>query len=195
LPWEDAYKLAIGSVVPRPIAWVSSVSADGILNVAPFSFFNCFAANPLILGFAPTFTDDRPKKDTLANVIALGEFVINIATEATLERMDATGRPYPPDADEFVIAGLTPAPAIRVRAPRVAESPINFECRLHQLVQLGEGEGSGTLVLGHAVHVHVDDGVMDGTRIDPILLQPVARMGGPYYARPEILAFRRSDRT
>jgi flavin reductase (DIM6/NTAB) family NADH-FMN oxidoreductase RutF len=195
LPWEDAYKLAIGSIVPRPIAWVSSVSADGILNVAPFSFFNCFAANPLILGFAPTFTDDRPKKDTLANVIALGEFVINIATEATLERMDATGRPYPPDADEFVIAGLTPAPAIRVRAPRVAESPINFECRLHQLVQLGEGEGSGTLVLGHAVHVHVDDGVMDGTRIDPILLQPVARMGGPYYARPEILAFRRSDRT
>jgi flavin reductase (DIM6/NTAB) family NADH-FMN oxidoreductase RutF len=195
LPWEEAYRFAIGSVVPRPIAWVSSTSAAGIHNIAPFSFFNVFGAAPLILGFAPMTPDDRVRKDTLENVVALGEFVINIATEATLERMDATGRPYPPDVDEFAVAGLTPLPSVKVRAPRIAESPINFECVLHQLVPLGTGAGAATLVLGRAVHLHVDEGVLRNGRVDPALLRPVARMGGPLYARPEILPFRRSGRT
>lgn len=194
LPWEAAYKLLIGSVIPRPIAWVSTTSADGIHNIAPFSFFNGFGADPVILGFAPMSTDDRPQKDTLANIRALGEFVVNIATESTLPQMDATGKTYPPEIDEFVVAGLTPAASVAVKPPRIAESPINFECTLFALVPLGDGAGSATLVLGRAVHLHIADGVMRDGKVDPDLLKPVARLGGPLYARPEQLAFRRSDR-
>jgi flavin reductase (DIM6/NTAB) family NADH-FMN oxidoreductase RutF len=186
--------LLTGAVIPRPIAWVSTTSADGIHNVAPFSFFNAFCANPLILGFAPMQSDDRPQKDTLANVRARGEFVINIATTDTLEKMDATGRNYPPDADEFAIAGLTPAPSRTIAPPRILESPINFECVLHALVPLGEGAGSATLVLGRAVHLHVADRVLRDGKIDAAALSPVARMGGPFYARAEMLSFRRIDR-
>jgi flavin reductase (DIM6/NTAB) family NADH-FMN oxidoreductase RutF len=173
---------------------VSTIASDGILNVAPFSFFNAFGAKPVILGFAPTASEDRPQKDTLANVRASGQFVINIATETTLERMDMTGTTYPPEVDEFVMAGLTPAPSHVVKPPRIAESPINFECEVFSLVPLGSGLGSGTLVLGRAVHVHVDDAVLRDGKIDPALLEPVARMGGAFYARPEILAYRRADR-
>ena len=110
LPWEIA------------IAWVSTTSAKGVHNVAPFSFFTAFGAEPIILGFAPMASDDREQKDTLANVRALGEFVINIATEL-LAQMDEQGRPYPPDVDEFVVAGLTPAPSVVATPPRIAESP------------------------------------------------------------------------
>jgi flavin reductase (DIM6/NTAB) family NADH-FMN oxidoreductase RutF len=194
LPWQRAYALLTGCVVPRPIAWVSTIAADGIANIAPFSFFNAFGANPVILGFSPMSSDDQPVKDTLANVRALGEFVINIANEATLEAMDTTGRIYPADVDEIVVANLTPAPSVVVKPPRILESPISFECELFELVPLGEGPGSATLVLGRAVHVHVADEVMREGRIDAELLRPVARMGGPFYARPETLAFRRSDR-
>ncbi|MGP6192358.1 MAG: flavin reductase family protein [Vulcanimicrobiaceae bacterium] len=194
LPWEEAYKFAIGSVVPRPIAWVSTTNSSGIHNIAPFSFFNVFCAAPLMLGFAPMTPDDRERKDTLANILQQRDFVVNIATEPTLERMDRTGRQWPPEVDEFVIAGLTPLPGVKVRAPRIAESPISFECALHQFVPLGEGEGGATLVLGRAVYLHVDEGVLRNGRVDPVLLQPVARMGGPFYARPEILPYRRADR-
>ncbi len=194
MPWEDAYNFLISSVIPRPIAWVSTCSADGINNIAPFSFFNGFCANPLILGFAPMVAADRPQKDTLANIRATQQFVINIATEATLAQMDSTGRPYLAEVDEFAIAGLTPAPSVAIATPRIAESPINFECELYSLVPLGDGEGSATLVLGRAVHLHIADGVLRNGRVDPELLRPVARMGGPLYARPERLAFRRSDR-
>jgi flavin reductase (DIM6/NTAB) family NADH-FMN oxidoreductase RutF len=148
----------------------------------------------MMLGFAPTASEDRPQKDTLANIKASGEFVINIATEATLEQMDLTGRLWPPEVDEFVVAGLTPAPSVAVKPPRIAESPINFECVLFALVPLGEGLGSSTLVLGRAVHLRVADEVMRDGKVDASLLQPVARMGGPFYARPEILPFRRADR-
>ena len=139
-------------------------------------------------------SDDRPQKDTLANVKATGEFVINIATEATLVQMDATGSTYPPDVDEFEIAGLTPAPSVAVKPPRIAESPINFECKLFKLVPLGDGAGSATLVLGRAVHLRVADEIVRDGKIDAALLLPVARMGGPFYARPDILPFRRADR-
>jgi len=192
-PWQDAYRLLIGSVVPRPIAWVSSTSEDGVDNIAPFSFFNAFAAEPVILGFATMASEDRPQKDTLANVKTCGEFVINIATESTLVQMDTTGRPYPPDVDEFAVAKLTKAPSVAVKPPRIAESPINFECTLFSLVPLGDGQGSATLVLARAIYVHVADEVLREGRVDATLLRPVARMGGPFYARPEILPYRRPD--
>jgi flavin reductase (DIM6/NTAB) family NADH-FMN oxidoreductase RutF len=187
--------LLIGVVVPRPIAWVSTTSVDGVNNIAPFSFFNAFSAAPMILGFAPMASEDRPQKDTLANIVAAGEFVINIATEATLQQMDTTGRLWPPEVDEFHVAGLTPAPSVAVKPPRIAESPVNFECKLHALVPLGDGGlGSSTLVLGRVVHLRVADEILRDGKVDASLLQPVARMGGPFYARPEILPYRRSDR-
>ena len=195
LAWEDAYRYLAAAVIPRPIAWVSSLSAAGTNNVAPYSFFNAFSARPTILGFAPMHADDRARKDTLANVVETREFVVNIATEATLRPMDATSGTFAADVDEFAVAGLTAAPSIVVAPPRVAESPIAFECRLFQLVELGRGPGSSTLVLGEAVHLHVDDRVLRDGRIDPALLAPVARLGGPTYARPQILAFERSGRS
>lgn len=149
----------------------------------------------MILGFAPMASEDRPQKDTLANIRAREEFVINIATQATLVQMDTTGRTFPPEVDEFRVAGLTPAPSSAVKPPRIAESPINFECKLFSLVPLGDGRGSSTLVLGRAVYVHIADEILRDGKIDAGLLEPVARMGGPFYARPEILPFRRSDRS
>ncbi len=148
----------------------------------------------MILGFAPMAAGDRAQKDTLANIKATGEFVINIATEATLVAMDTTGKRFPAEVDEFVEARLTPAPSVAVGPPRIAESPVNFECKLFSLVPLGEGDGSATLVLGRAVHVHVSDDVLRNGSVDPELLAPVARMGGAFYAKPQLLAFRRSDR-
>jgi flavin reductase (DIM6/NTAB) family NADH-FMN oxidoreductase RutF len=139
-------------------------------------------------------TEDRPLKDTLANIRETEEFVVNVATEPTLEQMDTTGRPYPAHIDEFEVAGLTPAPSRVVKPPRIAESPVNFECKLHALVPLGDGPGSATLVLGRAVALHIHDDVLRNGRIDPTLLRPVARMGGPFYARPDVLPFRRADR-
>jgi flavin reductase (DIM6/NTAB) family NADH-FMN oxidoreductase RutF len=181
-------------VVPRPIAWVSTVASDGVLNLAPFSFFNAFGAAPVVLGFAPMYAGGQSQKDTLNNVRATKQFVINIATEATLAHMDATGKRFPPEIDEFAEAGLTPQPSTAVLPPRVAESPISFECELFSLVPLGEGEGSATLVLGRAVYLHIRDDVMRDGTVDAGLLRPVARMGDPFYARPEALTFRRSDR-
>jgi len=167
--------------VPRPIAWVSTTSASGIHNIAPFSFFNAFSADPMILGFAPMASDDRPQKDTLANVKALGEFVINIRTESTLVAMDATGRLYPPEVDEFVVAGSRRA-VDRGEAAANRESPINFECKLHALVPLGEGEGSATS--SSACRASSDRRRDRARREDRrALLRPVARMGGPFYAR------------
>ena len=174
----------IGSVSPRPIAWVSTTSAQRIPNVAPFSFFNAFGAEPIVLGFAPMASDDRPQKHTLANVRALGEFAINVATESTLAPMDATGRPYPPDVDEFVVAGLTPAPSIAVKPPRIAESPINLECTLFSHIPLGDGEGSSTLVLGRAVHLHIADDVTRNGNVDLDLLKPVAPWVDPSMPGP-----------
>jgi flavin reductase (DIM6/NTAB) family NADH-FMN oxidoreductase RutF len=173
---------------------VSTLSADGIRNLAPFSFFNAFGAAPVVLGFAPMSPGERSQKDTLANIRATKQFVINIATEATLVQMDASGKRFPPEIDEFAETGLTPQASTVVVPPRVGESPISFECELFSLVPLGEGEGSATLVLGRAVYLHVRDDVLRDGTVDADLLLPVARMGGPFYARPERLAFRRSDR-
>lgn len=195
LPWTDVYKILIGSVVPRPIGWVSTVSAEGVRNAAPFSFFNGACAVPMIVTFAPMRFDSGGKKDSLANIEALGEFVVNIVTEPALEAMTLTSDEHPAEVDEFEVAGLTAAPSVIVRPPRIAESPINFECKLRQLLHFGDGPGSGSLVVGEVVYIHVADRLFTKGRIDPALLRPVARMGGPFYARPELLEFKRRPST
>lgn len=185
LPWNDAYKLMVGSIVPRPIAWVSTVSAAGVRNLAPFSFFTAVAAEPMTVCFSPMRRgSDGARKDTLVNIEETGEFVVNIVSEALVAAMNETSAEFPPAVDEFVAAGLTAVPSETVAPPRVAESLVAFECRLLQVVSVGEARpGAGALVLGTVGRMYVADHVMDQGRIRPDVLQPVGRMAGSDYVR------------
>ena len=179
----DTYKLLTGLVTPRPIGWIGSVSAEGSKNLAPYSFFNAVCADP------PTvlFSAGRPGrlKDTLANVLATGEFTVNIVSEAVAEAMNLTAGEYEPDVDEFELAGLTAVVGTAVAAPMVAESPARFECVVTQHVDLGPsgGEPSNTVVFGEVKAMHVADRVLDGTRTRPDELAAVGRLAGSHYAR------------
>ncbi|HWI51187.1 MAG TPA: flavin reductase family protein, partial [Symbiobacteriaceae bacterium] len=149
LPWRDAYKLMIGSILPRPIAWVSTVSKEGVFNLAPFSFFTVVAAEPMTICFSPMRHSNGGKKDTLINIEETGEFVVNIVSEPLAEAMNQTSAALAPEVDEFQVAGLTPVPSESVRVPRVGESLVAYECRLLQVVEVGEAQaGAGALVLG-----------------------------------------------
>ncbi len=174
--WDpvQVYFLLTGLIIPRPIAWVSSQDADGRRNVAPHSFFNMVAHTPPHVMFSSI-----GEKDTVRNVRATGEFVCNIVTMDVVEQMNFTSTNFPPDEDEFAWAGLTPAPAARVAAPRVAEAKAHLECRMTREVEVGNGR----LVLGEVVHVHVDPSVWAAGRIDPAKLDPVARLAGSGYAQ------------
>ncbi len=180
---REVYKLLIGSVVPRPIAWVSSVNADGRPNLAPFSYFNIACASPPTLLFCPNRRADGSKKDTLLNVEATGEYVIHIVEEQHVEAMNRTSAEYPRETNEFEHAGLTPVPSIEVRAPRIEGAAIAFECRLHQIVPVGDGPQGGEIVVGRVVLVHVRDDVRPDTYIELAVLRPVARLAGNGYAR------------
>jgi len=179
------YKLLIGSIVPRPIAFVSTVDPDGNRNLAPFSFFNAICANPPLVCFSPVYKggDKLEMKDTLRNIRETGEFVVNIVSEDFAAAMNATSGEYPPDVDEFVIAGLTAIPSVKVKPMRVAESRIHMECELKQILTLSEKPLGGNLVIGEVLLFHMDDRIIDGFRIDAEQLQAIGRMGGPTYAR------------
>jgi flavin reductase (DIM6/NTAB) family NADH-FMN oxidoreductase RutF len=184
---RDVYKLLIGSVVPRPIALVSTVSAGGVRNLAPFSFFNAICPNPPMVCFSPTFkaspNGEPGRKDTLRNVQETGEFVVNIVSEDFAEAMNATSGEYPPEIDEFLVSGLTPAPSDIVRPPRVKESKVQMECRLVQVVTVSQRPLGASLVIGEVLRFHVDDSIVDNFRIDPNKLRAIGRMGGTSYAR------------
>ncbi|HLF14969.1 MAG TPA: flavin reductase family protein [Bacteroidota bacterium] len=181
---KDVYKLLIGSVVPRPIALVSSLSPGGVPNLAPFSFFNAVCSNPPIVLFSTGVRGDGHFKDTLRNIEATKEFVINIVSEDFTVQMNRCSEDFPPDVNEFEVSGLTPAPASMVRPALVKESRIQLECRLVQVVHFGEGKpGSGSTIFGEVLLFHVADGVINNFRIDPKVLKPVGRMGGPQYCR------------
>lgn len=180
---KDNYKLLIGCITPRPIAWVSTVSDDGALNLAPFSFFNGVCAKPPTLLFCPTARgSDGAKKDTLRNIEATGEFVVNVVTEDTLLAMNETAGEYPPEVSEFEKAGLTPSPSVVVKPPRVLESPVSMECKLNQIIRIGDGGvGSGNVVIGTIVYFHVREDVYDEGRILTAQLKPVGRLAGAAY--------------
>ncbi len=185
LPWKSVYKLLVGSILPRPIGWISTVDAAGLANLAPFSFFNAVCSRPPTVLFCPTVREfDAGPKDTLRNVRTTGEFVVNIVTEAVAEAMNLTSTELPPQVDEFQLAGLTAAPSAVVAPPRVAESPIHFECQVHQIVDLGSEPGAGAVVLGRIVHLHVDPSVLLGDdKINLAALRPIGRLAGPSYCR------------
>jgi len=180
----NIYKLLIGAVVPRPIAFVSTVSAAGIRNLAPFSFFTVASANPPVVCFAPMFrAQDSSAKDTLANIRETGEFVVNIVSEDFGPQMNVTAGEYPPEVDEFEVAGLTPLASEAVKPARVAEARVQMECVLREVVVVSSLPLGGSLVLGEVVRLHVADGIVTDYRIDPDKLAAIGRMGGPTYAR------------
>lgn len=180
---KDNYKLLIGSVVPRPIALVSSLSVEGIRNLAPFSFFTALASNPPTIGFAPALKGkEAVKKDTLANIEDSKEFVVNIVTEDNADKMVRTATEFAPNVDEFEMAGFTAIKSEIVKPPCVKESPINLECKLYQVVYIGDGTpGSGAFVIGEIVAYHIDDALYSDGKIDTALLKPVGRLAGQDY--------------
>jgi flavin reductase (DIM6/NTAB) family NADH-FMN oxidoreductase RutF len=186
---QNIYKLMIGAIVPRPIAFVSSLDGRGVRNLAPFSFFNgVSAAPPVVLFCAAVRREDPerglgPHKDTLLNVIDTREFVINVVTESIAEKMNLTSAQVPPDVDEFELSGLTPLPSELVKPPRVAESPVQMECRLRQIVEISEKLHGSTIVLGDVLRFHVREDVVENFRIDADKLAAIGRMGGPTYVR------------
>lgn len=182
--WRDMHRLYLSFVQPRPIAWVSTISRAGQLNLAPFSFYNMVSANPPVVLFSPALNRDGGPKDTLANIRETGEFVIATVTEHNAAAMNDTSTEWPRGVNEFEKARLTPIAATRVRPALVRESPVNIECRLREIIQLGTENGAGNVVLGDILVVHVDDGVLgpDGT-CDPEKLLAVGRMGGHLYSK------------
>jgi flavin reductase (DIM6/NTAB) family NADH-FMN oxidoreductase RutF len=182
-PPADVYRLLIGSVVPRPIALVSTVSPNGTFNLAPFSFFTVVCADPPVLCISVSRRAQGAHKDTLANIEATGEFVINIVSEEFAAQMNITSGDYPPEVDEFSLAGLTPVKSDLVKPPRVGQSKVNFECKLTNNVLVSDRPGGSNLVLGEAVCIHVDDGVLEGNRIHPDRLRAIGRLGGISYSR------------
>ncbi|HEY9688044.1 MAG TPA: flavin reductase family protein [Coleofasciculaceae cyanobacterium] len=180
---QDNYKLLIGSVLPRPIAWVSTRSKAGVLNLAPFSFYTGVCSNPPTILFCPTVRgSDGAKKDTLLNIEETGEFVVNVVSEDVVRQMNQTAAEYPRGVDEFREVGLTPAASVVVQPPRVLESPLSMECKLQQIVPVGDGGlGSGNVVLGTIVQFHVRADLYHNGRIDTAGLKPVARLAGAAY--------------
>ena len=181
---REAYKLLIGSVVPRPIGWVSTVSAGDVGNLAPFSFFMAATGNPPTVVLSTSFRDGKPK-DTLQNVMEVPEFVLNVVSEDVGDAMNATSEEFPSDVDELVAAGLTPLPSSRVRPVRVAEAPINMECKVVQLVPVGDPTNGATLIIGEILAWHVRDDLFDAERfrIRMDQLKAVGRMAGDGYTR------------
>ncbi|MEN0612933.1 flavin reductase family protein [Klebsiella indica] len=174
---------------PRPIGWIASLDSHGQRNLAPYSFFNCFNYRPPIIGFASCGW-----KDSVQNIIETKEFVWNLATRPLAVAMNETSASIPRDEDEFVRAGLTPAPSRIINAPRVGESPVNFECRLSQCIQLTTEAGvsiESWLVLGEVVAVHIDESLLEEGIYQTAKAQPILRAGGPsaYYGIDESLRF------
>jgi flavin reductase (DIM6/NTAB) family NADH-FMN oxidoreductase RutF len=180
----DIYKLMIGAIVPRPIALVSSVDEANVRNLAPFSYFTACSSNPPVVVFCPILRPLPPTaKDTLRNIIATREFVVNIVSEEFVERMNATAATVGPEVDEFALSGLTPIASDLIKAARVAESHVQMECRLLQIVQVSDKPGGGSLVLGEVKRFHVDQDLIENFRIDPDKLRAVGRMAGSTYVR------------
>jgi flavin reductase (DIM6/NTAB) family NADH-FMN oxidoreductase RutF len=179
---RERYKLLIGAVVPRPIALVTTISRDGIVNAAPFSFFNCLSADPAILALGVEYRPTGPQKDTGRNVRETLAFTVNIVSDAMAEAMNACAVPFAPGIDELAQAGFTARPGTAVPCPSIAEAPAAFECRQHTTLGIGN---SREIILGEVLHAHFAPGIVDPAtlHVDPAALDALGRMGGHGYAR------------
>jgi flavin reductase (DIM6/NTAB) family NADH-FMN oxidoreductase RutF len=176
-----AYRLIVGCVAPRPVAWVTSVDKVGRVNAAPFSSYNYVATSPPMLAInISTRPGDASVKDTARNILRSREFVVSVATEDNMELMHRTAQEYPPRVSEIEALGIPILPSVRVRPPRIAMSPIQMECRLDKVIPLGRG--INTLYIGEVLAFHLSDRVYDGQRVDTAGMRPLARLGGPFYA-------------
>lgn len=180
---RESYPWMINAISPRPIAWVSTISKDGVTNLAPFSFFQGVCANPPTLLFSGANDRAGRKKDTVLNVEQVPEFVVNIVPYALRDVMNLTSATLPHGESEFEKFKIASAPSTKVRPPRVADSPASFECRLDRIVHVGEGPLAANLVLGTIVCMHVKDEVVTNGQIDAAKLDTIGRMGGDWYAR------------
>jgi flavin reductase (DIM6/NTAB) family NADH-FMN oxidoreductase RutF len=196
LPARNAYQWMAGTILPRPIAWVSTIAPDGRTNLAPFSFFQGVTANPPTLMFVPVNNREGTKKDTLLNIELVPEFVVNLVPHALAAVMNQTASLLPYGESEFSHFGIAQAQSTKVRPPRVAESPVAFECTLDRIVQIGEGGLAANVVFGRIVAAHVrDDVIGPGGYPDPEKLDLVGRLGGDdYVTTRDIFNLTRPDR-
>ncbi|MEY3565257.1 MAG: hypothetical protein RJA23_1427 [Bacteroidota bacterium] len=185
LATPELHALLQGAVTPRPIAFVSSISGAGEVNLSPFSFFNLFSANPPILVFSPSRrVRDNTTKHTLDNVLEVPEVVIHVVGHDLVEQMSLASTEYPKGVNEFVKAGLTAMPSNQVAPPRVKEAPVAFECKVLQVLPLGDQGGAGNLVICEVIQIHLDEAILDFSgAIAPLKLDPVARLGGNWYTK------------
>ena len=179
IPSKDRYKIVTATILPRPIAWVSTISADGVPNLAPFSFFTVASSDPFTLLFSCSHKPDGSKKDTWVNAEASSEFVVNLTNHATAEAMNITATTFPHGVSEFDAAGLTPAPCQTISAPRVLEAPVSFECKLTQIVEVG----GNAVIFGAVQMIHIDDAIYDGNYVNLAAMQPIGRLAGSGYYR------------
>ena len=178
---QDIYKILIGTVLPRPIAWVSTVDASGNINLAPFSFFTVASVNPPILCFSPLLQENSIEKDTLVNIRQTSEFVVNIVSYALAQTMNRTSGPYPSDVNEFDVAGATAKQSTLVKPPCVADSLVNFECKLQQIIPFGSEPRAGNLVLGRVCNIHIHPDIVRNGEVDSKSLDAIGRLGGNMY--------------
>lgn len=181
LDTETAYRLVVGCVVPRPVAWITTVDEHGRVNAAPFSSYNYVATSPPMLAVNIALrASTGDVKDTARNILRSREFVVNVATVDNMDLMHRSAAEYGPDVSEAEVLGIPLLPSRHVRPPRIAVSPVQMECRLDQAITLGRGVN--TLYIGEVVAFHLADTVFDGRRVDAEALRPIARLGGPRYA-------------
>lgn len=181
---RDAYAWMITTILPRPVAWVSTISLEGRTNLAPFSFFQGVTANPPTLMFVPVNTRDGTKKDTVRNIEQVPEFVVNLVPFALAEQMNQCSAMLPYGESEYEAFGIAPAASERVRPPRVAAAPVAFECTLDRIVHIGEGPLAANVIFGRILVAHIADGVLgEEGKPDPGKLDLIGRLGGDSYAR------------
>ncbi len=174
-----AYRLLVGAVVPRPVAWITTRSKGGVVNAAPFSSYNYVAHSPPMVA-VNIGSKDGQLKDTARNIVETGEFVVNVATLDTMELMHGCSADYPSETSEVEALGIDLLASERIAVPRVAASPIQMECRLERAITLGRG--LNTLYIGEVLLFHLSDSVYDGRYVDSVKMRPIARLGGPLYA-------------
>ncbi len=194
LDYTAVYKLLTGSVIPRPIGWIATIDKNGNNNLAPFSYFNAVGEDPPHVMFS-TVRGNNTNKDTLNNVLANGQFVINMVTEELVEQMNLTSQAVAADVDEFEMAGLTPIPSVKVKPMRVKESKVTFECEMvHHYFLENHKQGGACIVIGRIVMMHFDDSVLlDNYKINLEIYKPVARLAGSNYSKMgEIFSIKRN---
>jgi flavin reductase (DIM6/NTAB) family NADH-FMN oxidoreductase RutF len=178
------YQMLVGLVTPRPIAWVTTISPRGIVNLAPFSFYNVFGANPPVAVISPTLTRDGRKKDTLVNVEATGELVINASCWRDAERINQSSASLPPEESEVELLGLATHPSSHVGPPRLADTAFAMECKVRQVIPVGDGPISANLIIAEIVSIYIDDQMLDPAGMpDPRKVDSISRLGGDWWAR------------